>query len=194
MKRLSICIILSLLVLTVIVPARSSEPKGFRADFLGQLSYLEKKVLDLEGAVPDAKYSWSPSKDVRTISQVYSHIAYENYFFAKYAGIMPPASIPLSSMDDGMKWEKASTDKKVIREQLMKSFDFVKTGLKSLPDATLDNPVDFFGNKMTVRGVLMAMLGHIHEHLGQSIAYARSVGVMPPWTAQEDAAASQVMK
>jgi uncharacterized damage-inducible protein DinB len=194
MKRLSFCVALGLLLMTAIASAMSGEPRGFRGDFLGQLSYLEKKIVDLENAVPEAKYSWSPSKDVRTISQVYSHVAYENYMFAKIAGIVPPADIPLASMEDGMKWEKASTDKKTIHNQLTKSFDFVKAGVRNLSDAKLDNVVDFFGMKMSVRGVLMAMLGHIHEHLGQSIAYARSVGVVPPWTAQENAMASQTMK
>ena len=41
---------------------------------------------------------------------------------------------------------------------------------------------------MTVRSTLMAMLSHTHEHLGQSIAYARMVGVVPPWTAAQMAA------
>ena len=39
--------------------------------------------------------------------------------------------------------------------------------------------------KMTLRNLLFSMLSHMHEHLGQSIAYARSNGVVPPWTAKE---------
>jgi uncharacterized damage-inducible protein DinB len=194
MKRLTLGIALSLLLMTAVAPARSGDPSGFRGDFLGEFGYLEKKVLDLENEVPEAKFTWSPHKEVRTISQVYSHVAYENYMFAKIVGITPPAGIPLSSPADGMKWEKSSTNKKAIHEQLVKSFSFVKAGVRDLSDDKLDNTVEFFGMKMTVRGVLMAMLGHIHEHLGQSIAYARSVGVVPPWTAQENASATQVMK
>jgi uncharacterized damage-inducible protein DinB len=48
--------------------------------------------------------------------------------------------------------------------------------------------VDFFGQKMTVRSVLLGLLSHMHEHLGQSIAYARMEGVVPPWTAAQKAA------
>jgi len=57
-----------------------------------------------------------------------------------------------------------------------------------MSDASLEKPVDFFGNKMSTRSILMVLLSHMHEHLGQSIAYARTVGVVPPWTAARMAA------
>ena len=39
-----------------------------------------------------------------------------------------------------------------------------------------------FGNATTHRGVLVTVLSHLHEHLGQSVAYARMNGVVPPWS------------
>jgi hypothetical protein len=38
---------------------------------------------------------------------------------------------------------------------------------------------------MTKLGALMLILEDQHEHLGQSIAYARSNSVVPPWSEQE---------
>ena len=38
------------------------------------------------------------------------------------------------------------------------------------------------GREMTQRALLSAMLNHMHEHLGQSVAYARVNGVAPPWS------------
>ena len=32
------------------------------------------------------------------------------------------------------------------------------------------------------RPVFTTMMNHLHEHLGQSIAYARMNGVVPPWS------------
>jgi uncharacterized damage-inducible protein DinB len=132
--------------------------------------------------------TWRPNKEVRSISEVYSHIAFANYLVLKLAGVTLPEGLTIGSPEDATKWEKASTDKKVIREQLVKSFDFVKTSIGSMSDATLENMVDFFGQKMTVRSVLLGLLSHMHEHLGQSIAYARMEGVVPPWTAAQKAA------
>jgi hypothetical protein len=39
----------------------------------------------------------------------------------------------------------------------------------------------FLGQDATSDGVLLRLLVHIHEHYGQSIAYARMSGVKPPW-------------
>jgi uncharacterized damage-inducible protein DinB len=44
---------------------------------------------------------------------------------------------------------------------------------------------------MTVRGALLLATTHMHEHLGQSIAYARTIGVVPPWSAKESAPQTQ---
>jgi uncharacterized damage-inducible protein DinB len=43
-------------------------------------------------------------------------------------------------------------------------------------------PVKLFRRDMTKLGALMLILEDQHEHLGQSIAYARSNGVVPPWS------------
>jgi uncharacterized damage-inducible protein DinB len=38
------------------------------------------------------------------------------------------------------------------------------------------------GGETTVDGVMLRILVHNHEHMGQSIAYARTIGVVPPWS------------
>ena len=52
-----------------------------------------------------------------------------------------------------------------------------------LTDADLDKPVRMYGELSTERAAFITALTHIHEHLGQSIAYARMNGVVPPWSA-----------
>ena len=94
----------------------------------------------------------------------------------------------MNTPDDEKKFEQITTNKKAIHEQLVKSFDYIKSGIKGLPDANLDNMTEFFGMKMSIRAVLITLLTHMHEHLGQSIAYARMEGVVPPWTAAQMAA------
>jgi uncharacterized damage-inducible protein DinB len=166
----------------------AQDVKGLRADLIGQIEYVQKQILDLEDAIPVAKFTWRPNKDVRSISEVYSHIAFANYLFGQMSGAALPEGIVIKSPDDEKKWEVMSTDKKVIHDQLVTSFEYEKTMIKNLPDANLENMVDFFGNKMTVRSVLLVSLSHMHEHLGQSIAYARMNGIVPPWTAAQMAA------
>ena len=188
MKRLLSAFAVCVLLVAAGSAVRADDAKGFRADLIGQVEFAQKQILDLENAIPDGKMTWRPNKEVRSISEVYSHIAFANYLVLKFAGVTLPEGISIASPEDGTKWEKASTDKKVIREQLVKSFDFVKSSIGNMSDASLENMVEFFGQKMTVRSVLLGLLSHMHEHLGQSIAYARMEGVVPPWTAAQMAA------
>jgi len=188
MKRSLQVLALCLVLMATAAVGRAQEMKGFRADLIGQLEYVQKQILDLENAIPDAKMTWRPNKEVRSISEVYSHIAFGNYFVGKFAGFPLPEGVVAAAPADETKWEKMSTDKKVIREQIVKSFAHVENAIKTMSDASLENMVDFFGNKMTVRSVLLGLLSHTHEHLGQSIAYARMQGVVPPWTAAQMAA------
>ena len=161
-----------------------NEPKsGFISDFLGQLDRVKGQVVSLEGAVPQDKFSWRPMEGVRSISEVYLHIADANYLFANAAGLKSP--VDDKTLMDEKSRDVRTTDKAKIAEALNASFDWTRGAIAKLTDADLNKQVSFFGMKMTVRNVLITCLNHIHEHLGQSIAYARSNGVVPPWTAKE---------
>jgi uncharacterized damage-inducible protein DinB len=91
-----------------------------------------------------------------------------------------------------MNLEKNAMPKDKMVETLKASFDHVKKTVMAVPDADLDKPVTMFGGmQTTMRGMLLLLATHSHEHLGQSIAYARMNGVVPPWTAAQQERAKQ---
>ena len=69
------------------------------------------------------------------------------------------------------------------RPKLKESFEYAAAAVPTITD--LDTIVETFGFPGTKRAYLLILLTHAHEHLGQSIAYARSVGVVPPWSQQQ---------
>jgi uncharacterized damage-inducible protein DinB len=154
----------------------------FRTDFLSQLDDVEKKVLDLADAVPADKYGWRPEEGVRSISEVYVHIAAANYLFPSIVG----SKVPEGAMSDDN--EKKITGKKEVMEFVKKSFAFVRQVVQNTPDDDLARPAKMFGQQTTVQNVYFTCANHMHEHLGQSIAYARTNHIVPPWTAAEQAA------
>ncbi len=157
-------------------PAPPPPPtRGFRAEFLRDLSDVEKKIEDLAAVMPADKYTWRPAPGVRSVSEVYMHIAGGNYFLASFVGMKPPAY-------DERALERINDKQRVLAE-LKKSFDHIRLAALNASDADLDKPIKMFGNDTTVRGAFMTALNHLHEHLGQSIAYARMNGVVPPWSA-----------
>jgi len=56
-----------------------------------------------------------------------------------------------------------------IKKILEKSFAHVHEVISSLPDADLDKTVTFFGHDMSVRSVLIILVGHMNEHLGKKL-------------------------
>lgn len=156
-----------------------AQDKGFRAEFLSQLSSAEEKVMDLADAIPENKYTWRPDDGVRSISEVYIHIANANYMIPTFFGGKMPEGM---SMPDAGKMEKEVTGKKDVAMKLKSSFASVKEVVKGMKDSDLDKDTEFFGMKTTYRGAMHFFANHLHEHLGQSIAYARMNGVVPPWS------------
>lgn len=151
---------------------------GFFADFQMQMNEVEKRLTDLAEAIPAEKYSWRPAEGVRSVREVVVHVGGANYYLPSLIGIKPPESI-------AMDMEKTITEKSDAINAMKASFEHVRKGLAGMTDADLDKPAELFGNKSDVRSGLFILLSHTHEHLGQLIAYARSNGVVPPWSAAQ---------
>jgi hypothetical protein len=49
-------------------------------------------------------------------------------------------------------------------------------------DAALARKMSVFGSEMSGTDLWVLTATHLHEHLGQLIAYARSNNVVPPWS------------
>ena len=159
-------------------PAGPVPTSGFRAEFLQLLDEVEEKLVSLAEAVPAEKYSWRPAEGVRSISEVYMHIAGGNYLLPSFIGIDPPSGITRDM-------EKTVTDKPKVIEAMKQSFDHVRQATLRTSDADLEKKTNLFGREATYREVFLIQSNHCHEHLGQSIAYARMNGVVPPWSAAE---------
>jgi len=168
----------AILLLTLSPFTASSPPStGVRAEILQNLAVLEDHYLQLAGAVPAAKYSWRPGEGVRSISEVYLHASFANYNLPRYIGTDPPAGLDLGRL------EKSTTDKAKIVERLKQSFANLRMAIERVGDGDLDKKVKWVDNTdITYRGVMIIILEHLGEHFGQSVAYARVNGVVPPWT------------
>ena len=158
---------------------------GVKGEILMWIQDAEDKLMQLAEAMPESKYGWSPDKGVRTVGEVFMHVAAANYGLPSFLGVKPPAGFDFATFE-GSKTKKAD-----IMKSLKDSFAHMEGAWKAMSDADMDKPAEFFGMKTTARGAYLLLLSHAHEHLGQSIAYARSNKVTPPWTAKEQAEAAK---
>jgi uncharacterized damage-inducible protein DinB len=149
---------------------------GYRSEVLAEVMIQEDKFTRLAEAIPADKYTWRPASDVRSFAEVFLHVSTANYNLYKLVGTPAPTGIDLKGL------EKSTTDKAKVVATLKDSFAHAKKAITVMPDTDLEKSMDWFGGKNTERGVLLFIVRHTAEHLGQSIAYARVVGIVPPWT------------
>jgi uncharacterized damage-inducible protein DinB len=145
-----------------------------KTEFLDEIAGLEKKYTALAEAFPAEKYSWRPAEGVRSVSEVFMHVAGANYMLPNFVGLKPPAGI-----DRGM--EKSVTAKADVIAQLRKGFEHVRGAAAAAAEPDKITKI-FGGREVSQRYFLSFLAHHMHEHLGQLIAYARSNGVTPPWS------------
>ena len=152
------------------------------ADLLKDLEGVETKLVDLAGAIPENKYNWQPDS-ARSVRRVLLHVAADNYIMPAMLGFTPdPATGLTADYNTGAAYEAKNLPKDSVIAELKKSFAFVKQSLQSATPASMSGPVTMFGQQFTGQSAWILAVTHLHEHLGQMIAYARTNGVKPPWS------------
>jgi uncharacterized damage-inducible protein DinB len=155
-------------------PAASAA--GFLGEYVAEVDSVGQKLIDLAEAIPADKYAWRPAPGVRSIGEVFMHVVAADSTLPSFLGMKRMEGITRES-------EKTVTDKAAIVPLLKKAVANARAAGSAVPPADLDKKVKTFGdNELTERQVLGRILYHMHEHLGQAIAYARSNGIVPPWS------------
>ncbi len=154
-------------------PLAAEEMSGYRADFLNDFDRTSEKLMDLAKAMPRDDFSWRPTDEVRTVSEIYMHVTSTNFYLARDLGIPLPADLP-EDLEENV---KTSAEVRIL---FAESLDHVRQAVEKHTD--LEKKIELFGKKRSVRSIFMLVSGHAHEHLGQAIAYARARGVVPPWS------------
>jgi uncharacterized damage-inducible protein DinB len=148
-----------------------SQPAGMQAAFGKDAGTLSGKFTGL-ARVMSGKYDWKPGQGVRSVGDVFNLIVRENGMLAGVLSGTPNTGARPAPIADPEK----------LQEALKASYVDLQKAITGLSGNDLQAPVKLFGRDMTKQGALMLLLEDQHEHLGQSIAYARSNGVVPPWS------------
>ena len=169
---------LALTLLTAVTASAQTVRPEIGQGWLPEFTLTSRQLLQLAEATPEAKFSWRPAPGVRSISEVYMHVALGNFYLMEQAGIK--AAVDRSTLPKDA--ERSVTRKADVINWLKASLDAVSKGYQSA-SADRQKQVTFFKKESTVDNVFLRILIHNNEHLGQSIAYARMNGIVPPWSA-----------
>lgn len=159
---------------TALAQVAPNSPAGFAAETLMQFEASMQKFVALAEAMPADKFGWSPGPGTMTVAKVYAHVARYNYLY-------PAASLGAPA-PDGRDADAAEdlSDKAQLVARLRESTTHVRAVVRGLADAGA--ATEQYGRKVPQWSVLLQLVAHMNEHLGQSIAYARMNGVVPPWS------------
>jgi uncharacterized damage-inducible protein DinB len=163
-------------------PAAKAEDKtapsyDLKAQAILDLQQMQERFTSLAQAIPEEKYSWRPSPDVRSVGEVFLHVAAAGFNFPTMKGTPPASGFEAKG------FEKSTTDKAKIIEWLNKSFSYSIASVDSMSNAEFATLLPKLGPQANEGDVVYLLVVHQHQQLGHAIVYARSVGVVPPWTA-----------
>jgi len=173
MKKILIQYGVCALALALMAPSApaQAQPAGIQAAYAKDLGTLSDKFTGL-ARVMSGKYDWKPGQGVRSVGDVFNLIVRENGVLVGVLSSTPSTGAAPAPI----------TDPEKLQESLRVSYASLQKAITGLSDSDLQTPVKLFGHDLTKQGAVMLLLGDQHEHLGQSIAYARSNGVVPPWS------------
>ena len=155
----------------LLLPMAAAQPAGTQAALIKEAATLSDKFGGL-ARVMAGKYDWRPGEGVRSVGDVFNLIVTEN---GVLAGTLTGAA-------GGGRSGAPITDPEKMQAALKTSYASLQRIIEGLSDNDLKAPVRLFGKDMTKEGAIRYLFGDQHEHLGQSIAYARTNGVVPPWS------------
>jgi uncharacterized damage-inducible protein DinB len=156
--------------------ALHAQSEGIWQGYEGEWGHVSRQLIALAEATPPEKFAWRPATGVRSMSEVYMHIALANFYLLSITGPKMPIEIKSIEM------EKTVTAKAEVIDWLKRSLDAVKTAHASLKADDLRRKVTIQGVDANVDGMYLRIIIHANEHMGQLIAYARMNAIVPPWS------------
>ena len=131
-------------------------------------SNMQDKIMKSADAMPESKYSYRPTKEVRSFSEILNHVADISYILCSNAkGDAPPAP-------PAMKGSKAE-----IMAYLKGSFEYCDSVYSGFTDAHLNDPASFFGFRTNKMFILTQVGNHDALHYGNLVTYLRLNGLVP---------------
>ena len=170
--------LLRCIVAASLIPAAASAQNGKAVadEMMRHFNESMGKIIALAAAMPADKYLWKPSEPAMPVGHVYAHIARYNFWYLTNEMKLPAeAGINLDTLE-------AMRNKEQIVALLRRSNEYVKRNMASLSATQLDAPGSIYGRAAPQWAVIVQLVAHMNEHLGQSIAYARANNITPPWS------------
>jgi uncharacterized damage-inducible protein DinB len=183
----------------------STRTPGFKGEYLWELDIAEHQLLLLAEAFPADSYGWRAAESARSVSEILVHVAAGNFMLLGTVGVeaapdlygkLDPAVVPrmLAMITRNEELEKNILDRAAVIALMKRSLAAWRSAFTQASDAELERQDTLFGERTTVRRMYMRGLTHMHEHMGQLIAYTRAIGLPAPWPDWREAGKKMIQR
>jgi uncharacterized damage-inducible protein DinB len=131
-------------------------------------SNMQDKIMKAANEMPESKYSYRPSKDVRSFAEILNHVADISYILC--SNVKGEANPDTAT---------AMGSKTQIVAHLKSAFDYCDGVYSGFTDAHLNDRADFFGVKTNKMFILTQVGNHDALHYGNLVTYLRINGLVP---------------
>jgi uncharacterized damage-inducible protein DinB len=131
-------------------------------------SNMQDKIMNSADEMPESKYSYRPTKEVRSFAEILIHVADISYILCSN---VKGEATPGTAAAKGSKAE--------IKAYLKGAFDYCDGVYSGFTDARLNDPADFWGVKTNKMFVLTQVANHDALHYGNLVTYLRLNGLVP---------------
>lgn len=167
--RLSILLLVAA-ALSAQTPAKSPLIATSQAFFTG----AKNNILRSAEKIPDNLWSFQPTPEVRTVAQLFAHVADGQY---EFCGIASEGKV----VEKGI--EKTVKTKAEIIAAVKEAFAYCDRAYDKMSDASAVETVPFFGRQATRIGAMDFNIVHTMEHYGNLVTYMRINKIVPPSSA-----------
>lgn len=180
MSQRTLCTALSVLTLVVaspsVMPVRAQGGDATIASVKTTYDLVKGHLLKAAAQVPEDKYSYQPTKDVRTMGQLFGHVANASIAICTTAtGAKPAAAADAEKLPNKAAIQKAVAD----------AFAVCDKSMASITAANANETVNLFGMTHTRVGAMAFNAAHLFEHYGNIVTYMRLNGMVPPSSAPQ---------
>jgi uncharacterized damage-inducible protein DinB len=131
-------------------------------------SNMQDKIMKSADSMPESKYSYRPTKDVRSFAEILNHVGEISYILcSNVKGDAPPGPAA------------AKVSKAEIMAYLKGAFAYCDGVYSGFTDAHLNDPADFWGAKTNKMFILTQVGNHDALHYGNLVTYLRLNDLVP---------------
>jgi uncharacterized damage-inducible protein DinB len=161
----------AIFVSAAILGAQSGSDNPLIDSSKGMYAIVKNDILKSADKIPDSMWTFQPTPEIRTVGQLFGHIADAQYGIcgAVYTGTKPSTSV-----------EKTAKTKAEIVTAVKAAFAFCDAAYNSMTDANAAETVKFFGHQATKVAVMDFNVAHTFEHYGNLVTYMRIKNIVPP--------------